>query len=157
MQEYDITPENFGNNLQHLRKSVGMTQQILCNVTGVSYSTLTKIERGAIKAPSIFTIALIAKAIGCSIETLLYDVAADIKKIDLDQKIVKLTDDAKKQPEPTASTNSQDIDMLAKRLFVALTEINALVRMTYGENSQEPPTLYDCYRMLDTPYYGGVS
>ena len=45
-----------------------MTQQQLCERTGLSYSTLAKIERGAIKSPSIFTIASIARELGSTLE-----------------------------------------------------------------------------------------
>ncbi len=52
------------------RKAAGFTQQDLCNVVGMSYSTLAKIERGAIKSPSVFTVATIASATGTTVEAL---------------------------------------------------------------------------------------
>ncbi len=52
------------------RKAAGLTQQELCNVAGLSYSTLAKIERGAIKTPSVFTVATIAAATGTTVEAL---------------------------------------------------------------------------------------
>lgn len=52
-----------GSALQAARKTAGLTQQELCQRSGLSYSTLAKIERGAIKAPSIFTIQSIAAAL----------------------------------------------------------------------------------------------
>ena len=52
------------------RKAAGFTQQDLCNVVGMSYSTLAKIERGAIKSPSVFTVATIAAATGTTVESL---------------------------------------------------------------------------------------
>jgi FMN phosphatase YigB (HAD superfamily)/DNA-binding XRE family transcriptional regulator len=60
-----------GHAIQNARKSAGLTQQELCERLDISYSTLTKIERGAIKAPSIFTVIDIAKACGVSIEQLI--------------------------------------------------------------------------------------
>ncbi len=48
-----------------------MTQQELCQKAGLSYSTLTKIERGAIKSPSIFTIQAIAQALSMTMDELL--------------------------------------------------------------------------------------
>ncbi|OGL30684.1 hypothetical protein A3F37_03635 [Candidatus Saccharibacteria bacterium RIFCSPHIGHO2_12_FULL_41_12] len=57
-----------GEALQQARKNKGLTQQQLCQKTGLSYSTLAKIERGAIKSPSIFTVAQITKALGVSID-----------------------------------------------------------------------------------------
>ncbi len=49
----------------------GLTQQGLCQKAGLSYSTLAKIERGAIKSPSIFTIQSIAVALGTTLDDLL--------------------------------------------------------------------------------------
>lgn len=60
-----------GKRLQQVRKQKGFTQQALCQAANLSYSTLAKIERGAIKAPSIFTVQAIAHAIGVSLDELL--------------------------------------------------------------------------------------
>lgn len=66
-----------GQTLQEARKKAGLTQQDLCHKAGLSYSTLAKIERGAIKAPSIFTIQAIATALGLSLNQLLGDAAPE--------------------------------------------------------------------------------
>lgn len=63
--------KGLGLRIQDARKAAGYTQQQLCQVSGLSYSTLAKIERGAIKSPSVFTIQTIAEALGMSIEALL--------------------------------------------------------------------------------------
>jgi transcriptional regulator with XRE-family HTH domain len=60
-----------GGKLQLARKRAGLTQQQLCQKAGLSYSTLAKIERGAIKSPSVFTVASIAAATNTSLEDLL--------------------------------------------------------------------------------------
>jgi FMN phosphatase YigB (HAD superfamily)/DNA-binding XRE family transcriptional regulator len=60
-----------GKSLQDARKKAGLTQQQLCMKAGLSYSTLAKIERGAIKAPSIFTIQSIAEALEVSLGELI--------------------------------------------------------------------------------------
>ncbi len=52
------------------RQGAGLTQQQLCQKANLSFSTLTKIERGAIKSPSIFTIQAIAGAVGSSLDEL---------------------------------------------------------------------------------------
>src|SRR3954471_18369547 len=62
-----------GKRLQEARKSAGLTQQDLCQRAGLSYSTLAKIERGAIKAPSIFTIQSIAGALSTNLNDLMGD------------------------------------------------------------------------------------
>lgn len=64
-----------GKALQNARKAAGLTQQELCQKSGLSYSTLAKIERGAIKSPSIFTIQSIAAALSTDLNTLLGDLA----------------------------------------------------------------------------------
>lgn len=60
-----------GKRLQVARKRAGLTQQELCQKAGLSYSTLAKIERGAIRSPSVFTVANIAAATGTSVEDLM--------------------------------------------------------------------------------------
>lgn len=60
-----------GRRLQEARKKAGLTQQELCQKANLSYSTLAKIERGAIKAPSIFTIQSIAAALGTDLNGLI--------------------------------------------------------------------------------------
>ncbi len=65
---------SLGRRLQNARKQAGLTQQELCQKADLSYSTLAKIERGAIKAPSIFTIQSIATALGVSLTDLMGDI-----------------------------------------------------------------------------------
>lgn len=67
-----------GKRLQLARKRAGLTQQQLCQKAGLSYSTLAKIERGAIRSPSVFTVANIANATGTPLEDLVdHDGAKD--------------------------------------------------------------------------------
>jgi epoxide hydrolase-like predicted phosphatase len=63
--------ELLGNKLQQARQKAGLTQQEMCQRADISYSTLAKIERGAIKAPSIFTIQKIAGVLGVPMDVLL--------------------------------------------------------------------------------------
>jgi FMN phosphatase YigB (HAD superfamily)/DNA-binding XRE family transcriptional regulator len=63
--------KGLGLRLQQARRDAGLTQQELCHKSGLSYSTLAKIERGAIRSPSIFTIQLIASTVGVSIDELI--------------------------------------------------------------------------------------
>lgn len=64
-----------GKSLQKARQAAGLTQQQLCQRAGLSYSTLAKIERGAIKAPSIFTIQSIAAVLGLTLTELMGEIA----------------------------------------------------------------------------------
>ncbi|MEO7364222.1 MAG: HAD-IA family hydrolase [Candidatus Saccharimonadales bacterium] len=63
--------KGLGKQLQSARQSAGLTQQQLCAAANLSFSTLTKIERGAIKSPSIFTVQSIASALHLSVDQLL--------------------------------------------------------------------------------------
>lgn len=60
-----------GKRLQLARKRADLTQEELCQKAGLSYSTLAKIERGAIRSPSVFTVAKIASVTGINLEALL--------------------------------------------------------------------------------------
>lgn len=63
--------QGLGRRLQVARQAAGLTQQELCQKASIAYSTLAKIERGAIKAPSVFTISQIAKVLGVTLDSLL--------------------------------------------------------------------------------------
>ena len=65
-----MNEKGLGKRLQEARQAAGLTQQQLCQRANLSFSTLTKIERGAIKAPSIFTVQAIAGAIGKGLDEL---------------------------------------------------------------------------------------
>ena len=63
--------KGLGKRLQEARQKAGLTQQQLCQRANLSFSTLTKIERGAIKSPSIFTVQAIAGAVGVGLDELI--------------------------------------------------------------------------------------
>lgn len=63
--------KGLGKHLQLARQHAGLTQQQLCQKANISFSTLTKIERGAIKSPSIFTVQSIAGALGVGLDELI--------------------------------------------------------------------------------------
>lgn len=65
-----VDEKTLGKQLQRARQRAGLTQQAMCQHAGLSYSTLAKIERGAIKAPSIFTIKQIADVLEMSLDEL---------------------------------------------------------------------------------------
>lgn len=71
-----VDEKALGKHLQLARQKAGLTQQDLCHKSGLSYSTLAKIERGAIKAPSIFTISQIAAVLGVSLDELVGEVTS---------------------------------------------------------------------------------
>ena len=67
-----------GQTVQELRQHKGLTQDDLSDRAGLAYSTLAKIERGAIKNPSVFTIQALAQVLGVSIEEVLGLKAPDV-------------------------------------------------------------------------------
>ncbi len=66
-----VEEKALGRRLQKARQRAGLTQQELCQKAGLSYSTLAKIERGAIRSPSVFTVAAIATATNTPLDSLL--------------------------------------------------------------------------------------
>ena len=62
---------NVGKNIKKHRTKLGLSQEEFAQKSGVKYTTLTKVESGVIKTPSVLITAKIAKALGVSIEDLL--------------------------------------------------------------------------------------
>ena len=60
-----------GKKIQKLRKELGLSQDEFARKADVPYTTLTKIETGVIKKPSVFVVAKIVKALGISVDDLL--------------------------------------------------------------------------------------
>lgn len=60
-----------GKAIQLARQSAELTQQDLCHRADLSYSTLAKIERGAIKTPSAFTVYRISQVLRVSMDDLM--------------------------------------------------------------------------------------
>ncbi len=71
-----------GKRLQQARQKAGLTQQEMCQKAGISYSTLAKIERGAIKAPSIFTVQSMANVLGISMEQMMGAPSAGVTAVE---------------------------------------------------------------------------
>ena len=61
--------KNLNNNLEEIRKSVGMTQLQLSESAGVSRKSINAIENG-IYVPSTVLALKIAKTLGCKVEDL---------------------------------------------------------------------------------------
>lgn len=60
-------------NIKRLRRENDLTQEELARKADISYTSLTKIEIGVIKEPSVYVVAKIAKAFDVTIESLLID------------------------------------------------------------------------------------
>ena len=60
-----------GQKIRKLRQKIGLTQDDFARKADVPYTTLTKIETGVIKKPSVFVVSKIAKALNVAIEELI--------------------------------------------------------------------------------------
>ncbi len=60
-----------GKKIQKLRKESGLSQDEFARKTDVPYTTLTKIETGVIKKPSVFVVAKVARTLEISVDDLL--------------------------------------------------------------------------------------
>ena len=54
-----------------MRQKIGLSQDDFARKADVAYTTLTKIETGVIKKPSVFVVSKIAKALNVAIEDLI--------------------------------------------------------------------------------------
>ena len=62
------------NNLRKLRKKKWLSQEKLARLADISLNTLTKIESGFAKKPTIQTVVKLAKALNISIDELVREV-----------------------------------------------------------------------------------
>ena len=60
-----------GKKIRELRLKLGLSQDEFARKADMAYTTLTKIETGVIKSPSVFMVAKIAKALGVNINDLI--------------------------------------------------------------------------------------
>ncbi len=70
MKRQDNFCGNIGKNIKKIRTEKGLTQDSLCKKADLPYTTLTKLETGAITKPTIQTITKIAKGLDVSIDKL---------------------------------------------------------------------------------------
>ncbi len=68
----DNSQENkLGKKIKSLRSKLELSQDEFARKADVPYTTLTKIETGVIKKPSVFVMAKIAKALNITLDDLL--------------------------------------------------------------------------------------
>lgn len=60
-----------GKKIKSFRLKLELSQDEFARKADIPYTTLTKIETGIIKKPSVFVMAKIAKTLGVSIEELI--------------------------------------------------------------------------------------
>ena len=63
--------KTISENIKRLRAKLGLTQDDLAKKADIKYTTLMKVESGAVNKPSVQTMAKIAKALAISIEDLI--------------------------------------------------------------------------------------
>lgn len=69
--ENNKTNNKLGKKIKTLRLKTGLSQDKFARKSKLAYTTLTKIETGVIKKPSVYNIAKIAKALNTSLDNLL--------------------------------------------------------------------------------------
>ncbi|MBN2016097.1 DNA (cytosine-5-)-methyltransferase [Candidatus Dojkabacteria bacterium] len=75
--------QNVGKNIKKYREVAGLTQKELANKSGVTYSTITKIEAGIIKNPTISQVSKISSYLDIRMDDLVFNentVTEDITK-----------------------------------------------------------------------------
>ena len=65
------TENIISENIKKQRAKLGLSQEELAKQSGVKYTTLTKIESGVIKNPSVLVISKLSKVLKVSVEDLL--------------------------------------------------------------------------------------
>ena len=60
-----------GQKIKKLRQKLGLSQDDFARKADVPYTTLTKVETGVIKKPSVFVVSKIAKTLDVGIEELI--------------------------------------------------------------------------------------
>jgi transcriptional regulator with XRE-family HTH domain len=60
-----------GKKIKALRQKLELSQDEFARKADIPYTTLTKVETGVIKKPSVFVMAKLAKTLGVSIEDLI--------------------------------------------------------------------------------------
>lgn len=60
-----------GQNIKKFRQRKKLTQDKLARLADIPYTSITKIETGVIKKPSVQAVAKIAKTLGVSIDELM--------------------------------------------------------------------------------------
>jgi len=62
---------SLGQKIKKLRTKLGLSQDDFARKADIPYTTLTKVETGVIKKPSVFVVSKIAKALNVDIEELI--------------------------------------------------------------------------------------
>lgn len=66
-----MSSNKIGRNIKELRSGLNLTQDDLAKKADIKYTTLTKVESGVIKKPSVQMMAKIIKTLNVAIKKLL--------------------------------------------------------------------------------------
>ena len=66
-----MVSNQLGQKIRKLRQKLELSQDDFAREADVPYTTLTKIETGVIKKPSVFVVSIIAKALNVAIVDLI--------------------------------------------------------------------------------------
>lgn len=66
-----MVEKQIGKQIKKLRQNKDLSQEALAREADIPYTTLTKIESGVIKSPSVYTIAKIAEALDSDVDSLI--------------------------------------------------------------------------------------
>lgn len=64
--------KHLGENIKRIRRTVGISQQELADMSGVSKAQISRLENGEQNNPQINTVVSIASNLGVSIEEIIY-------------------------------------------------------------------------------------
>lgn len=67
---YQFMANNIGTSIKYYRELKDLTQRQLADISGINYSTITKIETGLIEDPSFLKISQLSKALGIGTDQL---------------------------------------------------------------------------------------
>jgi transcriptional regulator with XRE-family HTH domain len=146
--------ETLGEYITRLRKSKGYSQRKLGLVSGVSNTTINRIENGETPNPDLITLKALAESLGVD-ETCLLKAAgyiknneqqkeSDLTKRDLKQiekDLEKMMEDIKSKPDDGFSSfdgdmdiDEDDLDLLNDAFRTALKVVKKLNKETYTPN-----------------------
>jgi transcriptional regulator with XRE-family HTH domain len=84
--------EAVGHRIKHLRRQKGWTQTVLSEAAGLPQATISRIEAGKVKQPSIRTLRRIADTLGVKLESII-----ESRQLSLDERLNSMLKDKRGQ------------------------------------------------------------
>lgn len=142
MNDFDNYPDALGNFIRHFRKARGLTLRGLEEKSGISYSQLSKIERGE-SIPLKDNLDKIIEALGADLKNRMYHLADYMPDIEY----IKTLKQGYKQPQPN---QSQD--------YIYETAFNKLKEFRSKEGKETSYVSFDSDEVIvyETEYGAGM-